>query len=242
MVKKHLLFSLLIVGFVVSIPKVRSQSDLKLIKTVKLSIPEPSGIAAYNNHLYIVSDHTGIIYKTNLKGEVLQKIKTSYSDLEGISINPNKSQFLIVNEAKRTLITLNFDGSLVKKVKIKGKQEQHNSGLEGITYNSSKNKIYVLNEKSPKQLLELNFKGEILDTYKLDFSKDVSGICYDENKDNFWVISDESKGVYQVSKKGILLKKHKIQVEKAEGITIYKNRIYIVSDSLSKLFVFEMVD
>lgn len=223
-------------------PKVSSQSDLKLVSTIKLNISEPSGITAYKNHLYIVSDQTGNIYKTNLKGKVLQKIKTNYSDVEGIAFNPNKSQFLIVDEAKRTLITLNSDGSVVKKVKIKGKQDHHNSGLEGIAYNASKNKIYVLNEKSPKQLLEVSKKGEILNKLKLDFSKDLSGLCFDEKTNTFWIVSDESKHIYNISKKGKLLKKYKIAVEKAEGITVFKNRIYIVSDSLNKLFVFEMDD
>lgn len=228
--------------FIGCLPKVNSQSDLKLASTIKLNISEPSGITAYKNHLYIVSDQTGSIYKTNLKGKVLQKIRTNYSDLEGIAINPDKSQFLIVNEAKRTLITLNFDGSLVKKVKIKGKQQHHNSGLEGIAYNASKNKIYVLNEKSPKQLLEVNKKGEVLNKLKLDFSKDLSGLCFDEKTNTFWIVSDESKHIFNISKKGKLLKKYKIAVEKAEGITVYKNHIYIVSDSLNKLFVFEMDD
>jgi len=239
-VKKLFLFIVIVFGIISCLPKVNSQTKLNLIASFKLSIKEPSGITAFKNHLYIVSDQTGNIYKTNLKGKVLQKIKTNYSDVEGIAINPNKSQFLIVDEAKRTLITLNFDGSFVKKVKIKGKQDHHNSGLEGIAYNASKNKIYVLNEKSPKQLLEVNKKGEVLNKLKLDFSKDLSGLCFDEKTNTFWIVSDESKHIYNISKKGKLLKKYKIAVEKAEGIAVYKNRIYIVSDSMNKLFVFEI--
>ena len=72
-----------------------SQSDLKLIKTVKLTISEPSGITVFNNHLYIVSDENGTIYKTTLDGKVLQKIKTSYSDLEGITYNPFSENLIV---------------------------------------------------------------------------------------------------------------------------------------------------
>jgi len=238
-VKNHLFFVLLSFILIACSPKVNSQSDLKLIKSIKLSISEPSGITIFNGNLYIASDENGIIYRTNLEGEILQKIKTSFSDLEGISYNPISKNLLLVDESKRHLITLNFDGTFIEKVKVKGKQEHKNSGLEGVTFDTSKNKIYVLNEKSPKQLLELNLKGEIKNKFELDFSKDVSGICYDENEDKFWVISDESKAIYQISKKGKLRNKYKVSIEKMEGIVIYRSKIYVVSDSLNKLFIFE---
>jgi len=99
--------------------------------------------------------------------------------------------------------------------------------LEGVCFDTSKNNIYVLNEKSPKQLLKLNSKGEIKD---------------DEKRNNFWVISDESKAIYQISKKGILQKKHKTGIKKGEGIAIYKNRLYVVSDNLKTLYVFEIAN
>lgn len=237
--KKFFLFFISISCIVACIQKVSAQSELKLIKTVKLAISEPSGITVFNKHLYIVSDENGTIYKTNLDGKVLQKIKTNYADLEGITYNPIAENLLVVDESKRNLIELDFKGNLIKKRNIKGKQKNKNSGLEGVCFDTSKNKIYVLNEKSPKQLLELNLKGEIKNKFELDFSKDVSGICYDENNDNLWVTSDESKAIYQISKKGKLLNKYKMSIEKMEGIVIYLNKIYVVSDSLNTLYIFE---
>jgi len=238
-VKNYHFFILLLFILIACSPKVASQSDLKLVATIKLNISEPSGVTAYKNHLYIVSDQNGTIYKTTLKGSVLQKIKTEYLDLEGITINPVSKNILIVDVAKRTIITLSLDGSFIEKRKIKGKQEQKNSGLEGISFDTSKNKIYALNEKSPKQLLELNLKGDIKNKFKLDFSKDVSGMCYDDKTNSLWIISDESKAIYHISKKGKLRKKYKIAIEKGEGIVIYNNLIYVVSDELNTLYVFE---
>ena len=223
-------------------PKVSSQIDLKLEHTVKLKIAEPSGIAVYNNFLYIVSDDNATIYRCNLNGEIIEKIKIKNADIEGITIDPVSKQLIVVNEAKRSLIYLDFDGTFIKEQKIKGKQKKSNSGLEGVCFDTSKNNIYVLNEKSPKQLLKLNSKGEIKAKINLDFSKDVSGICYDEKRNNFWVISDESKAIYQISKKGILQKKHKTGIKKGEGIAIYKNRLYVVSDNLKTLYVFEIAN
>ena len=222
-------------------PKAPSQTTLKLLHTVKLKIPEPSGIAVYKNYLYIVSDKNGAIYKCTLNGETIEKIRTKYSDLEGITIDPNSKQLIVINEVKRTLIYLNFNGTFIKEQKIKGKQKKSNSGLEGICFDTSKNSIYVLNEKSPKQLLKLNSKGEIIAKTNLNFSNDVSGICYDEKTNSFWVVSDEAKAIYQISKKGIVQKKHKTGIVKGEGIAIYNNQIYVVSDDLKTLYMFEIV-
>lgn len=227
--------------FIACSPKVSSQVALKLVNSIKLKIPEPSGIAVYNKHLYIVSDNNGTIYKCKLNGETIEKIRTKHSDLEGITIDPISKQLIVINEAKRTLIYLNFDGTFIKEQKIKGKQKKSNSGLEGICYDTSRNNMYVINEKAPKQLLKLNLKGEITAKTNLNFSNDVSGICYDKKRNSFWVVSDESKAIYQISKKGILQKKHKTGIVKGEGIAIYNNQIYVVSDDLKTLYVFEIV-
>lgn len=220
--------------------KITSQASLKLVATIPLKISEPSGITAYNEHLYIVSDTNGNIYKTTLEGKIVDKIKTNYSDLEGIAIDPNSNKIAIINEAKRSLIYFNLKGEFLNKHKIKGKQKESNSGLEGICFDTSKNLIYAINEKSPKKLLELTLKGDLKNNYSLKFAKDISGICYDKHSDCLWVISDESQAIYKISKKGILQKKYKTGIVKGEGIVIYKKRLYIVSDNLETLYVFKI--
>tara|TARA_R110001583_G_scaffold83631_1_gene220671 strand:+ start:5585 stop:6310 length:726 start_codon:yes stop_codon:yes gene_type:complete len=219
--------------------KVNLQSDLKLIKSIKLEIPEPSGITAYKDHLYIVSDKNGSIYKVNLFGEVVQKIKTKYNDVEGVTFDSVSNNLLIVNESKRTLLTLDLKGKLIKKTKILGKQKEPNSGLEGVCFDADEKKLYIVNEKSPKELLVLNLKGEILNAFKVKFSKDISGICLDKKTNSLWLVSDESKTIYNCTKKGELIKSYKIPVEKAEGIVILNNKFHIVSDNLNSLFIFE---
>ena len=219
--------------------KVNSQSDLKLINSIKLAIPEPSGISASDTHLYIVSDKNGSIYKVNLSGGIVQKIKTKYTDVEGVTFNSISNSLLIVNESKRALIALNLKGKRIEKTIILGKQKEPNSGLEGVCFDANENKLYAVNEKSPKELLVLNLKGKIVNTFKVKFSKDISGICLDKKTNSFWLVSDESKAIYNITKKGELLKSYKIPVEKAEGIVIHNNKFYIVSDNLNSLFIFE---
>ena len=219
--------------------KVSMPSDLELIKTVQLNIAEPSGITIFQDNLYIVSDHKGTFYKTSLNGKTLQKFNTKFTDLEGITLNPVTRNFWMVNESKRMLVVLDSLGSLLQKIKIKGKQKHYNSGLEGICYVESEKAVYVINESSPTQLLKLNLDGKIMAKLTLAISKDISGICYENSSNSFWIVSDESESIYNITKKGELIKSYKIPVKKAEGIVVYKDTVYIVSDSSKKLYIFK---
>mgnify|MGYP000141076233 CR=1 FL=1 len=223
-------------------PYINSQTSLKKINSFKLDIKEPSGITVYNDHLYIVCDHSGTIYKTTLSGEIKKKIKTDYLDLEGITIHPKTGNIIIVSESKRLLIELNSKGDLIRKTKVKGKQKHKNGGLEGLCFDVSTGFLYAVNEKSPKKLLKLTQQGELEETFKLDVSKDVSGIGVDEKTKSLWLISDESKAIINISKRGVFLKKYLIPVEKGEGIVMYDGKFYVVSDNTQELFVLELTN
>ena len=212
---------------------------LKPLKIVKLNISEPSGITYYNKHLYIVSDQNGAIYQTTLDGKIQKTIWTNYSDLEGITFDSISNGFWLISEEKRKLIFVDSLGNEIYKFKIKGKQKHNNSGVEGVCFSKEDSLLYIVNEKSPKQLLKLSVKGKIIDKLELDFGKDISGISTDDKFNNLWIVSDESRSIYNINKKGALLNRYEISVPKAEGIVVYNNRIYIVSDSSNKLYIYE---
>lgn len=222
--------------------KIGSQNKLDPIRIVKLAIQEPSGITAFNNKLFIVSDYNGAIYKTTLKGKIITKIFTKSTDLEGITYNSESKNIFIVDELLRELIEIDLTGNILLKIKVGGKQNTKNSGLEGICINPVAKCIYVVNEKSPKQLLKLNYQGKTIGKIDLKFGKDISGMCFDENANSIWIVSDESQKIYNITEKGKLIKKFDIPVNKAEGIVIYKEHIYIVSDSTNKLYIFKKPD
>lgn len=214
-----------------------SQNVMKPSQVFKLNIPEPSGITFKNNHLYIVSDYNGMVYKTTFKGNILDKIQVSTTNNEGVSFN-SKGNLVVVNESKRRLVEIDKELQKEKTFKIKGKQKHNNSGLEGVCFVPSEKAYFLLNEKSPKQLLKISLKGKLKDEIKINFCNDLSGICFDEDSNSFWLVSDESQLLMNVSLKGKLLKSYKIPVLKAEGVTVANNKIYIVSDAESKLYVF----
>lgn len=236
--KKLLLLTFIVVAFVSCKLKTHSQNTLKPIHVISLNISEPSGITVFNNQLYIVSDQTGNIYKTGLDGKIVSKIRTKYTDIEGVTVN-DKGDFFIVDEAKRRIIKLDAKGKLIDKFKIKGKQKFNNSGLEGICFSKLEYSFYVINEKSPTQLLKVNSEGEIIEAVTLNFAKDLSGICVDNTTDTLWLVSDESYAIYHIEKNGKLINSYKIPVNKAEGIVIYNDEIYVVSDSAEVLYIFK---
>lgn len=216
-----------------------SQNALKPIKVFKLAISEPSGITFLNNYLYIVSDSNGKVYKTNLKGEIINKIQISTTDNEGVTFN-SEGNLVIVNEPKRKVLVVNTSGKELNNFKVGGKQKHKNSGLEGICFVPLEKSYFVVNEKSPRQLLKISLEGAVIDTVKIDFAEDLSGICFDEALNSLWIVSDKSKLLINVSLKGELIKKYKIPVNKAEGVVLVNRQIFIVSDQESKLYIFEL--
>jgi uncharacterized protein YjiK len=217
----------------------QNKDYLKPVKIVKLNISEPSGITYFKHHLYIVSDQNGTVYKTSLDGKIQRKIKTKLSDLEGITVGNKANEFWLVNEGSRKLVRIDSLGNKIAKYKIKGKQKHKNSGLEGVCFDEI-GALYLVNEKSPKELLKLNLEGEIESAIELEFSKDISGVSFDKKSNSFWFVSDESKAIYNVNKRGELLNKYNIPVDKAEGITVVDDNLYIVSDSSNELYVFRL--
>ena len=237
--KAILIFMLASLGMYSCTSRINLQNTLEPIKVVNLNISEPSGITSFNNSLYIVSDKNGTIYKTSLDGKILQKIKLKYHDLEGITIDKVTHNFWVVDESKRILISLDSIGNFIQKIKVKGKQQDKNNGLEGICFVESTNSLIVINEKQPKQLLALNLKGKITNKIDFNFSHDISGICFDNKSATFWIVSDESQSIYNITTKGALIKSYKISVDKAEGVVIYNDKLFVVSDSQNKLYIFK---
>ena len=137
-----------------------------------------------------------------------------------------------------------FDREGTKKSdsKIKGKQESENSGLEGVTFNTSNKSYYVANEKKPKQILQLDKDFKIVSKFKLDFLHDVSGLCYDATLEVFWVVSDESRSIFKVSTQGEKLAAYPFNLKQMEGIACHGDKLYVVSDAVEVLVVFEKPD
>ncbi len=223
--------------------------NIKKIHVFDIDIKEPSGLAVHHDgkSLWTVSDKDGSIFRLGLNGKILAHIKTSSKDLEGITALGD-SNLAVISERKREVHVYSLDGILRKKIELplKGKK---NKGIEGITCNPDNGHFFILNEDKPKKLYELDSDFTIVYEKKLKFSKDLSGICYDSVRNELWIISDESKLIARCTLKGDLVREYGAGVKSIEGVAVstvkksdgqFQSKLYVVSDSESKLYVFQI--
>lgn len=215
---------------------------LQPIKTVSLTVPEPSGLYydESDKTLWTVSDETSKIYNIDLAGNIIAEILVNGLDLEGIE-RINDSTLVTILERDRTIVFLDLKGNEINRIKLDLKGEP-NKGLEGISYNAKDNMLYVVNEKDPGLLLFIDSTGSLIKQKDLDYTSDLSGLEYVESTNNLWIISDEENAIMKCSEDGTLINKYKVDVEQIEGIAIdTKNKLlFIVSDPLEKMYTYRL--
>jgi len=215
---------------------------IKPITIIDLKVPEPSGLHFDNKTktLWTVSDDNSRIYNINLEGKIISSFVVDGTDLEGITMI-NDSILVTILERDRIVVFLNKSGEEIRRfnINIKGKL---NSGLEGIAYNSISSNFFILNEKQPGVLLEVNVDGKILNKKILNYAKDYSGLVYVQQDDELWMISDEDEVILKCKNEGTVIEEYKVNINQIEGIAIdSKNaKLYLVSDSQEKLYVFNL--
>jgi uncharacterized protein YjiK len=216
-----------------------AQPDLELLSVVSINVSEPSGLCINNdgNALYTVSDSSNKVYKLSMSGTILTTFDFVGDDLEGVSKYEN-NKLLIAEERNKSIIEFEIDTENYITHEIEYDNNEANSGIEGVTYNPNNNTIYILNEKNPGILMKLNSFFSIQETYELNFANDYSGIFYDETLNTLWIVSDQNKTLNKCNLNGELLKEYSIPAQKAEGVVVTTNKIYIVSDSENKLLTF----
>ena len=207
-----------------------------------ISVPEPSGLDLTFNErgFWTVSDETSKVYKLDNDGNVVNTVNIDGFDIEAVTV-VNNTTLAIVLERTREVVLLDTSGNELARKKLNLEGEE-NSGLEGITYSPKSGHFYLLNEKKPSLLMELNEDLEMIKIDTLTFSKDVSGIHYDETNDILWMLSDEDQLVIKTDINGNLLEKFNITIVQPEGITLDRSgkKLYIVSDNKETLYTYEV--
>jgi uncharacterized protein YjiK len=220
----------------------------KTVKTLSFSaaeiipVPEPSGLAMTLDEtgFWVVSDKNSKVYLINSRGSVVKSFKVKGESLEGITVIDRKT-IGVVLERTREVVIIDTSGKEINRAALNLKGEL-NSGLEGITYDPVRKIFYVLNEKKPRLLITLDEELNELSRDTLNFSKDVSGIFYDNIDSTLWILSDESQRIFKTDLTGNPIKEYKINVTQPEGITLNEARtkLFIVSDKTENLYVFNL--
>ena len=217
-------------------PTIKSLTPLAVYN---LDIPEPSGVAynSKNNSFMVVSDARQDIFIIDSVGTVKGTIPTSSSDLEGITLSQTCDTIYVVEETKKLVASYSAAGIFLNSFSVNVATNPAHA-LEGITRNNTNGHLIVLNEKLPCMILEYNDSSEV-QRKEINYSIDISDIYFEEEVNIYWLVSHESRKIMKLDSAFNLLSEWTVPIVQAEGITIVNGRIYVVSDSESKLYVFQ---
>lgn len=210
---------------------------LKPHTSIKLEIPEPSGICPSSDEVtfYIVSDKGGV-YQIDGKGRVIHEVHFKNRDLEAVTVF--KKGLLIADEASSTIYNLDLP-ELKERSNIKLQiKKGDNSGIEGMSYDLKNNKLYVLKEKHPTSIYVYDGDFKLIIKKKIKGLADISGCTW--YKDYLWIVSSESRKVLKIDPdKFEVIRSWEIDIPNAEGIAFDTDgNMLIVSDSKKKLYFF----
>lgn len=222
----------------------------ELLESYPVDVREPSGLTydPQTDTLWTVQDGGGGIYQIDKQGKVLETINIPSDDLEGIAYKPDTDTFLLAEERKREILEVDRQGKVLREINtpIKYSFWHINHGLEGVCYDPRRQSIFVANEKSPRMVVGLDMRGDVVGSFDVEGVGDLSGMCYDDTNGNLLVLSHESRKVMEFTPDGKLLRSFSIDfpisIEKAEGIAKDADgKMYIICEKRKVLYVYTPV-
>lgn len=222
--------------------------EITLLATHTVDFRDPSGLTLdpSGEFLWSVSDNPGGgMYRIDPEGVILEHIEMESNDHEGIIVDPSDNSLWVVEEKLRQLVNISQTGTVLNKVQLNIDGVIENDGPEGITVNPQTGHYYVVNKKNPRQLHELNPNMEIIETTDLDFTgiyqlEELSGITFNSEENNLWIVSDSSEKVVVIDLNRRPVRAYNTGVFDGEGIAINpaSRILYVVSDSDERLHIF----
>ncbi|MEL6649479.1 MAG: SdiA-regulated domain-containing protein [Bacteroidota bacterium] len=224
----------------------RNQPDpisLNRSQSLTMAIDEPSGLALSNDQLLSVSDDDNRVYRINpTTGTIVAELTYKGDDLEGVVQNASDNNIWVVEETRQELVKLSNNGVPLDTFAIPFTQMVENHGLEGVAINPAAERLYLITEKDPGQLLVVDFNGNILENYALNFALDYSGISFDASQKELYILSDESQTITRCDLTGEKIETYLIDAVKGEGLAVdvANKRCYVVSDEASELYWYDL--
>jgi uncharacterized protein YjiK len=231
----------------VDAPPSNPVGKIEKFSVVNLDITEPSGLSfgPDGNTLLIVSDNTNKAYETTLQGDIIRELAYVGNDLEGIVYNADAGIVAIAEERKKEIVFLDYEnGNELERFQINTGGSTQNKGLEGISYNPNNSAYYIVNEDLPGELIVWNKQFDIISKKELHFAGDYSAIFVDTQNSLLWIVSDESKALFQCDYNAKVLKEYSLPKDKFEGIAVdAENKlIYLVNDTTAELYIYKIIE
>lgn len=207
--------------------------------------------------LFSITNNPAQIIELSTTGELLRKIKlNNFSDPEAIEYIGN-NRFIIAEERKQQLVkviitpdTLELDATGKQQLTL-GTGLTDNKGIEGLSWDALNKKLYAAKERNPIHIYEITgFPQSPNTTLDIEveqnihrdqqlFLRDISSLTFNQRYQHLLILSDESRLVIEVDKKGhpisslSLITGHNLKnaIPQAEGLTLdEQDNLYIVSE------------
>jgi uncharacterized protein YjiK len=96
----------------------------------------------------------------------------------------------------------------------------------------------------PGELIVWNKQFDIISKKELHFAGDYSAIFVDTQNSLLWIVSDESKALFQCDYNAKVLKEYSLPKDKFEGIAVdAENKlIYLVNDTTAELYIYKIIE
>ncbi|MCB2221597.1 MAG: SdiA-regulated domain-containing protein [Bacteroidetes bacterium] len=205
-----------------------------------VDIPECSGLSFYGEHLLTVSDSLSKVYMISKAGKVLDSMSFAGNNLEGVVYNPVNQHTYIVEENSNEVVEIDASGLEMNRFFVKLDNLIKKHGLEGISLDLSSGHLYLVSEMAPGLLIKCTLTGEEVKRTNLAFAQDYSSVFFDDVQQKIWILSEDSKTLTRCNLNGNPEKTWFTNIKKGEGLVIDvpNNRIYIITDEVSILYVF----
>jgi uncharacterized protein YjiK len=190
-----------------------------------------SGIAFNSDSgtVFIVDNRNENVYEYDLNGNFLRKITGSgFDDTEGITYLGG-DLFAVVEErlADISIITIGATTTSFSKstsTVIPVFPSLSNTGLEAITFDETKGVFYVVQEKTPKEVYQVEMDGTVTVltgvTSAVSTLGDLAGMHFDNSPGgHLYVLSHESRRIIEMTLDGVVIGQRDFMGTQIEGLS-----------------------
>ena len=216
--------------------KADGSAKLTFVERNRVDVEEPSDLVAVDGKLYTVSDRHSKIYKITPDGDARTELDIAAQDLEALAFDHERGEFMIGDESSGKIWYIDATGSRYDSIELDA--GDGNSGIEGLVVKPNGH-TFVAKEKDPARIFELDADGDPLYEMTADF-EDISAISFNARDNRIYVLSDQEQSLFRLDNNWNVDRAWRLPMDQPEGVAFDREFVYIVSDSESRLYTFEL--
>ena len=170
-----------------------------LIKNLDYSGADLEGVASATDggSLWVVEEFLGTIIQIDTSGIVLRSVELSGvrdgGGLEGVTVNPNNGDILLLKEKDPgALLWLNDQLEVLSYKRIAFAND-----FSGMDYDASQNVLWIISDQD-KVLIKYKIGVGVIDEYPFRINK-AEGLSVLPDKNILFIVSDDAKKLYRLA-------------------------------------------